>query len=363
MPQSSSNRPMQAAVYREFGGPIRIEHVPIPPISPDGVLVQVMATGVCRSDWHGWKGHDDDVKEHGLPFVPGHELSGIVVRVGRSVKQFSVGDRVTAPFILSCGNCRYCHRNRTTVCSNQQQPGFTYWGSFAEYVAIPRADRNVKRIPDSVSFVQAASLGCRFTTAYRAVKQQGRLQQGESIAIFGAGGVGLSCVMMAASMGANIIVAIDLSNEGLELAIQLGATHVVQASAKDCCQQVQRICGGDGADLCVDAAGFAETCENAVLCTRPAGRMVQVGLPIGDHRPQVPMGRVAGKEIEIIGSHGFAADDLPELLDMVATSSLDPAKLVRREVSLREGAIELENMDKGSPIGITMIVRFNESKL
>lgn len=354
---------MQAAVYRQFGGPIRIEQVPLPPTPPDGILVQVMASGICRSDWHGWKGHDDDVKNHGLPFVPGHELSGIVVQIGELVKHFSVGDRVTAPFILSCGDCQYCHRDRTTVCSNQQQPGFTYWGSFAEYVAIPRADRNVKQIPDNVSFVQAASLGCRFTTAYRAVKQQGRLRRGESIAVFGAGGVGLSCIMIAASMGASTIVAIDLSKEALDLAVKLGATHVVEASAKGYCEQVQLLCGGDGADLCIDAAGFAETCENAVNCTRPAGRMVQVGLPIGDPKPQVAMGRVAGKELEIIGSHGFAADDLPELLNMVASSSLDPARLIRREVSLREGAVELENMDSGSPLGVTMIVRFKESRL
>jgi alcohol dehydrogenase len=248
---------MQAAVYRQFGGPIRLEQVPVPSIAPDDILVQVMATGVCRSDWHGWKGHDDDIKNHGLPFVPGHELSGVVVQVGRLVKLFFVGDRVMAPFILSCGNCQYCHRDRPTVCSNQQQPGFTYWGSFAEYVAISRADRNVKRIPDNVSFVQAASLGCRFTTAYRAVKQQGKLKDGESIAVFGAGGVGLSCIMIAASLGAAIIVAVDLSKDALELAVKLGATHVVDASAKDCCEQVQSLCGGEGADLCIDAAGFA----------------------------------------------------------------------------------------------------------
>lgn len=354
---------MQAAVYRQFGGPIRIEQVPLPHPSDDGVLVQVMATGVCRSDWHGWKGHDDDVKNHGLPFVPGHELSGIVVQVGKFVKHISTGDRVTAPFILSCGDCRYCHRDRSTVCSNQQQPGFTYWGSFAEYVAIPCADRNVKKIPPNVSFVQAASLGCRFTTAYRAVKQQGRLISGESIAIFGSGGVGLSCIMIAASLGASIIVAIDLSKDALDLAVKLGATHTVEASAKDCTEQVMATCGGDGADLCIDAAGFAQTCENAVNCTRPAGRMVQVGLPIGERKPQVPMGRVAGKELEVIGSHGFAADDLPELLNMVACSSLDPARLVNKEVSLAEGARELENMDNGSPIGITMITRFRESRL
>ena len=168
---------MRAAIYRSFGGPIQIEEVPIPTAPSDGVVVQVMATGVCRSDWHGWKGHDGDIHEHGLPFCPGHELSGIVCQVGPQVQNFSMGDRVAVPFILSCGKCSYCQEGQPTVCTKQQQPGFTQWGSFAEYVALPRVDRNLRRIPPSVSFVQAAALGCRFTTAFRAVLQQGKLRE------------------------------------------------------------------------------------------------------------------------------------------------------------------------------------------
>ena len=168
---------MRAAIYRSFGGPIQIETVPVPSAPPDGIVVQVMATGVCRSDWHGWKGHDDDIHQHGLPFCPGHELSGVVYQVGANVRNFSIGNRVAVPFILSCGQCIYCQEGKPTVCTSQQQPGFTQWGSFAEYVALPRADRNIHKIPASVSFVQAAALGCRFATAYRAVLQQGKLKE------------------------------------------------------------------------------------------------------------------------------------------------------------------------------------------
>jgi len=355
---------MKAAVYRQFGGPIRIETVPRPRLTTaDSIVVQVMATGVCRSDWHGWKGHDSDIIQHGLPFVPGHELSGIVVQVGKDVTCCRPGDRVMAPFLLTCGSCHYCQQyDRCTVCAHQEQPGFTYWGSFAEYVAIPRANRHVQILPPAVSFVQAAALGCRFTTAYRAVKQQGRVAPGTVVAIFGVGGVGLSCVMMAHALQAAIIIAVDVSPAALQLAQSVGATHVVLA--QDAREQVPRICPtGDGADVCIDAAGFRETCEAAVACTRPAGRMVQVGLPIGDVAPQIPMGRVAGKEIEIVGSHGFDARDLPDLLNLIARGELDPGRLVRREVSLAEGARELEHMDKSSPVGITMITSFHESKL
>jgi alcohol dehydrogenase len=365
-------RMMKAAVYREFSGPIRIENVPYPSCPADGVVVQVCAAGVCRSDWHGWKGHDSDIVGN-LPFVPGHEFSGMVAQVGSAVQSSSssssslrVGDRVVAPFLLSCGSCRYCRKGRPTVCLRQEQPGFTYRGCFAEFVAVPRADRNVKVMPASVSFVQAAALGCRFTTAYRAVLQQGRLQAGETIVIFGCGGVGLSCIMIAAAQHAGTIVAVDVSQESLEKARQLGATHTVRADKKDNLstrQRVRSITDDDGYDVSVDAAGFASTCENAVYSTKRGGRMIQVGLPIGQVPPQVPMGLVAGHEIEIYGSHGFAADDLPRLLDLIAEGSIDPSVLVERQVSLEEGAQVLMDMDQGSPLGITVITRFRSSHL
>jgi alcohol dehydrogenase len=355
---------MKAAVYRSFGGPIRVENVSIPLVPQDGVIIQVMATGVCRSDWHGWKGHDDDVKRHGFPFVPGHEVSGVVVQVGENTRCFSIGDRVAVPFILSCGCCGCCRDGRSTVCHNQKQPGFTQWGSFAEYVALPRADRNLRHIPESVSFIEAAALGCRFTTAYRAVLQQGRLKPNETVAIFGCGGVGLSCIMMAASRGASNIIAIDVSEAALKKARQLGASCTIAAASDDYVRaRVLQITNGEGADLTLDAAGFPSTCENAVWSTRRSGRMVQVGLPIGGRDPIVPMGLVAARELEIIGSHGFAADDLPDLLHLVAERKLDPAQLVERLVSLEKGAQVLQNMDNGSPLGMTIIQFTRDSKL
>jgi alcohol dehydrogenase len=413
---------MRAAMYRSFGGPIRIEQVPVPVTPRNGVVVQVMATGVCRSDWHGWKGHDDDIHHHGLPFCPGHELSGIVTQVGQECHNFRVGDRVAVPFILSCGQCYYCCNDNSTVCTNQQQPGFTQWGSFAEFVALPRADRNLRKLPSKVSFVQAAALGCRFTTAYRAVMQQGQLlyqlkkkkkkkkkkqKNAVSIAIFGCGGLGLSCIMIAAAAAANaaatgkevtptiIIIAIDVSPRALEKAKELGATHIVQASSSSSTsiittssssssdeknkankeekesnhhvrQQVLEITKGHGVDISIDAAGFPSTCENAVHCTKRGGRMIQVGLPIGNDdddvvKPSIPMGLVVARELELVGSHGFAAADLPDLLQLVADGTIDPSQLVEKECTLEEGARALEDMDHGSPLGITVITQFQSS--
>eukprot|EP00933_Yihiella_yeosuensis_P071004 TRINITY_DN7917_c1_g1_i1.p1 TRINITY_DN7917_c1_g1~~TRINITY_DN7917_c1_g1_i1.p1 ORF type:complete len:326 (-),score=39.80 TRINITY_DN7917_c1_g1_i1:34-1011(-) len=322
---------MRAAVYHTFGGPISIEEMAKPTAPPGGVLLRVKATGVCRSDWHGWKGHDSDIVTHGLPFVPGHELSGVIVQLGEGTRKFQVGDRVAVPFILSCGACRECSRNRPTICESQSQPGFTMAGSFAEFVALPRADRNLSLIPPKVSFSQAAALGCRGSTAYRAVIQQGRLKSGETVVIFGCGGLGLSAVMMAGAQENIRVIAVDTNPDACRKAMELGAWYTIDASRGNdhVRSTVAEITGGVMADLTVDAAGFAATCENAIFCARRGGRMVQVGLPLGGTQPAVPMGLVVGRELEIIGSHGACASVMPAVLALVNTGSLLRTSLLR----------------------------------
>jgi alcohol dehydrogenase len=261
------------------------------------------------------------------------------------------------------------------VCEQQAQPGFTFQGSFAEFVAIPRADRNLCKLPEKVGFVAAAALGCRFTTAYRAVIQQGRLQAGETVAVFGCGGVGMSVIIIAVAHGARCI-AVDPSSAARARALELGAcaavdpslagntgddgddeaASVVQQRVRELCAE-HNACGAQGADVSVDAAGFKSTCENAVFCARRSGRVVQVGLPLA-LSPCIPMARVAGWELEIIGSHGCAAADFPSILEMVAKGELQPELLVEAEVSLEEGAKAIEAMDSGSPLGITVVTNF-----
>jgi len=258
------------------------------------------------------------------------------------------------------------HRRRPTICERQQQPGFTMMGSFAEFLALPRADLNLSLIPEGVSFVEAASLGCRFTTAYRAVVQQGGLgldtnnNNVEILAVFGCGGLGLSCIMIAAAYGAKKIIAVDVSDKTLEKSREVGATNIINAKKENVRQRLMEITNGSGADLCIDAAGFKATCEDSIHCTRRGGRMVQVGLPIGGQNPVVPMGMVAGKELEIVGSHGCAAEDMPAILSLVKNGKLDPKKLIKSEVSLKEGAKALMDMDHGSPTGMVMITRFSD---
>ncbi len=213
---------MRALVYDAFGGPLSVREVPEPACPEDGVLVRVGATGICRSDWHGWRGHDADITV--LPHVPGHELAGTVVAVGPGVRRWAVGDRVTTPFVLACGDCPECRDGAGQVCRAQRQPGFTQWGSFAEIVALPVADVNLVALPDAMSFTTAAALGCRYATAYRAVAQVAAVRPGETVAIYGCGGVGLSAVQVAVALGASV-VAVDVSEAAVDLAVSLGASR------------------------------------------------------------------------------------------------------------------------------------------
>src|SRR5690606_676421 len=216
---------MRAVLFREFGAMPEIAEVPTPEVTPTGAVISVKATGLCRSDWHGWMGHDDGIR---LPHVPGHELAGVVEAVGDAVTRWRVGDRVTVPFICACGRCEQCASGNHQVCDHQEQPGFTHWGSFAESVAIAEADVNLIALPDALDFVSAAALGCRFATAYRAVMTQGRVQAGEWVAVHGCGGVGLSAIMIAIAAGARV-VGVDVSPASLEWAARLGAETVLGA--------------------------------------------------------------------------------------------------------------------------------------
>ncbi len=343
---------MQAAVYERFGGPIEIRKIadPVPP--PSGVVVQVRATGVCRSDWHGWQGHDPEIT---LPHVPGHELSGVVVAVGREVRLWQTGDRVTVPFVCACGQCPECQRGNHQVCDNQSQPGFTHFGSFAEYVALDRADVNLVRLPEEMDFVTAASLGCRFSTAYRGVISQGRVQSGETVAVFGCGGVGLSAIMIAQAQGARII-AVDIDDRKLTLAKSLGAEITLKAGGSEDLPDRLRDATHGGADVSIDALGSPETCRDSILSLRKRGRHVQIGLLLADEsRPSLPMDRVIAWELEILGSHGMSAQSYPEMLQRIISGRLAPEKLIGDRVPLAEGVRFLTQMDRFPGIGVTVI--------
>ncbi|ESY85252.1 zinc-dependent alcohol dehydrogenase family protein [Mesorhizobium australicum] len=347
---------MKAVVFEQFGEAPTIQTVPDPKPAADGVVIKVEATGLCRSDWHGWMGHDADIR---LPHVPGHELAGVVVAAGKHVTRWKAGERVTVPFAVGCGHCFECTSGNHQVCEHQSQPGFNAWGSFAEYVAIEHADTNLVRLPDEMEFATAASLGCRFVTSFRAIVDQGRVKPGEWVAVHGCGGVGLSAIMIASSMGANVI-AIDLTEEKLDFAKQIGAVATINASTTpNVVKAVKQITDG-GAHMSMDALGHPTTSFNSIANLRRRGRHVQVGLMLGEHaRPQVPMDKVIAFELEILGTHGMQAYRYPAMMEMIRHGKLKPELLVGKKISLDEAPAALMAMGGFEGIGIGVVTKFS----
>jgi alcohol dehydrogenase len=346
---------MRAVYYTQFRQPPVVATLPDPIAALGGVVIKVEATGLCRSDWHGWMGHDSDIH---LPHVPGHELAGTIVATGKSVSRFREGDRVTVPFVGGCGCCQECHTGNHQVCENQFQPGFTAWGSFAEFVAVDFADTNLILLPESMDFITAASLGCRFATAFRGIVDVAKVQPGEWVAVHGSGGVGLSAIMIAATSGANVI-AVDLDDAKLALARQIGAIITINArDTTDVVGTIQELTKG-GAHVSMDALGSPVTCFNSIACLRRRGRHVQAGLMTGDHAsPKIPMSKVIAHELQVLGTHGMQAHRYDAMLAMIAAGKLAPQKLVGRHITLDDAPAALMAMDQFDGLGISVITRF-----
>jgi D-arabinose 1-dehydrogenase-like Zn-dependent alcohol dehydrogenase len=343
---------VRAVVYSGYGITPAVMEVPDPVCPDGGVVLTVGATGVCRSDWHAWKGHDPVA----LPHIPGHELAGVIAEVGPAVTGYAVGDRVTVPFVCGCWGCEYCLAGDAQVCPEQTQPGFTGPGSFAERVAIHAADVNLVRLPDSIDFVTAASLGCRFATAFRALIAHGRLGAGDWLAVHGCGGVGMSAVMIGAALGARV-VAVDVSGAALERARGLGAEAVVDAGQDpDPPATIREITRG-GAGVSIDALGSPSTAVASVRCLRRRGRHVQVGLLLGAAAtPPIPMDLVTAWELEIHGSHGMAAHEYPPMLALIGDGTLRPNLLLGEVIGLEDAGAALAAMDRSpSSAGMTVI--------
>lgn len=344
---------MRAVLYESFGSIPRVVDVARPDPGEGGVLIQVLATGLCRSDVHAWAGHDPGIQ---LPHVPGHELVGRIAELGAGVTGLRVGQRVTVPFVCACGACPECESGNGQVCRNQTQPGFTHWGSFAEYVAIRNAEVNVIPIPDSLDPGAAAILGCRFATSFRGLVGQAKVRQDEWVVVVGCGGVGLSAVMIAAAVGARVI-GVDIAREALDLALASGAEHVIDSSTLSDDEVVDAVRGltSGGAAVSVEALGRESTTAIAIRSLARRGRHVQIGLFVAD--PRVPMGDVIAGELTLLGSHGMAAQHYPAMLDIIAAGRLRPEELITRRISLDEApAAMIDLANARSAAGVTLIV-------
>lgn len=342
---------MRAILVDAPRGAPTLTTVPDPEPPPHGAVVAVRATGVCRSDWHAWVGHDPTIR---WPHVPGHEFAGEVVAVGRDVRGDWLGARVTAPFCCGCGGCATCREGHVHLCEREFQPGFDGWGSFATFVAVPWADVNLALLPSDLGFDEAASLGCRFMTAFHGLVERARLRAGETVAVFGCGGVGLAAVAIAAAAGARVL-AVDVRREKLALAVDLGAELAVDARGTDAVAAVRDATGG-GADVAVDALGSSGTAAQGIRCLRRRGRHVQLGLLLGaDADPPLPLQEVVRRELAVVGGHGMPATSYPRLFRFVAAGRVPLDRLIGERRPLAEAGAALAAMERFTPVGVTLL--------
>lgn len=350
---------MRAAVLEAFHQPLTIrDDYPDPTCGPDDVVLRVEANGVCRSDHHIWTGGFAGVGiVPELPLVLGHEYCGVIEEVGARVRRFKKGDRVVAPFGHSCGTCECCSLGQQNVCSDIHIPGMHFTGGYAAYAKVSRADVNCVRLPDAISSRDAASLGCRFNTAYHGLVGQAKVAPGEWVVVLACGGVGLAAVDIASALGASVI-AVSRNPAKLALARELGAVHTLTWSDA-VVDAIVELTGG-GAHVTVDALGDAALCVAGLKSLRAKGRHVRLGL--GDQRDrgvaQVPVDMMVMRELTLVGSFGMEAPHFPAMLRMVETGKLHPARLVSRTISLAEASGVLAAMDNYETTGMVVIDRF-----
>ncbi|ELZ09713.1 alcohol dehydrogenase zinc-binding domain protein [Natrinema thermotolerans DSM 11552] len=353
---------MRAAVLEEHGEPLAVKDVDYPEPEPDQVVVETEACGVCRSDWHAWQG-DWNWIGAGVPEgqILGHEPAGVVAEVGSEVETLEAGDRVAVPFHLGDGTCPHCREGRANNCETVLPLGLSEFsqGAFAEAFAVREADFNCVKLPDEVDYDEMAGLGCRFMTAYHALADRADLRPGDWVAVHGCGGVGLSAIHIADALGAHPI-AIDLVDDKLERAEELGARETVNVTEVDSsAQAVQEITDG-GADVSIDALGVADTCKNSVNSLGTRGSHVQVGLTTGEEEGQIelPVDVMTMQEIDFHGSFGMPLVRYEELFKLIAQGTLEPSKIIGERLSLDELPETLASMDDYETVGIPVVTEF-----
>ena len=348
---------MKASVLHNFCTPPILEEVDDPVCGLSSVVVELKACGVCRSDYHAWSGNDPDVK---LPHIMGHELAGVIVETGPEIEKFSIGDRVTVPFILGCGLCSDCQTGNSTICDKQETIGFTISGGFAQFVEICFADFNLVPLPGSLGFETAAAMGCRVTTAYRALTDRASLSPGEWLAVYGCGGVGTSAIMIAKALGANVI-GIDINRLALKKAMEVGADIILDPTkCKNIWQEVRELTKG-GVDVSLDALGQEVTFQNSLRSLRKLGRHIQIGMPVSNNTivslPLLEL--VYSRQLKIIGTRGMAASGFSSLMTMINNGSINIDRLITRKLKLSQLPEEMLQFGQKSETGITIINNFS----
>jgi len=322
---------MKAIRLIQPGRPLELHEVPVPAVGGRDVLVRVRAAGICHSDAHYRAGRS---LVRPLPLTLGHEVAGVVEKAGAEVTQFKAGDRVCLHYLATCGECAYCQRGTEQFCLSGAMIGKFRDGGYTEFIVMPA--HSVFRLPDEIPFEQGAILMCSSATALHALRKA-RLRAGESVAIFGAGGLGLSAIQLAKVFGAREVFAVDIRPRKLALAEQFGAVPVNAAECEPVAE-IGRLTGGRGVDVALELIGLPLTMRQAVQSLAIQGRAALAG--ITDQTFEVaPYLEVLNKEAEIIGVSDHLAQELPQLLDWARRGALDLSKVITRTLPLDAGAV------------------------
>jgi 6-hydroxycyclohex-1-ene-1-carbonyl-CoA dehydrogenase len=334
---------MKAAIFYGPHQPLEVQEVPTPEPGPGQALVRVAACGVCHTDLH--------YIDHGVPtfkkppLILGHEASGTVAALGAGVENWKVGDRALLPSVVGCGTCAMCRIGRENVCERMVMFGNNVDGAFAEYVLAPAKD--LFPLPEEMPLVESCIIADATTTPYHAVVNRGRVTPGDQVVVFGCGGIGLNLVQVATAVGARV-VAVDIVDEKLEWARQLGAAATVNAKTVERVDKAVRAATGGGADVAFEAIGNPATMEQAFACTRNGGRLVIVGYT--DHQMNLNAGRTMYREMEIVGSLGCRAVDYPRVLELARSGRIKVKELVTARFPLSDINAAFDTLRRGEGI-------------
>ena len=342
---------MRAAIFYEPNAPLRTRDWPDPAPSPDEILVRVAACGLCHTDLH--------YIDHGVPtakrppLILGHEATGVVAQVGERATSVKVGDRVLLPAVLPCGSCFACRTGRENICLRMRMFGNDVDGAYAEYVTAPAKD--VFILPDEIPLVEGCIIADAVTTPYHAVKNRAEVRPGDSVVVYGCGGVGLNVVQLARLAG-GVVIAVDVAEEKLEHAKRLGATAVINPKEEPAgvAKAVRKLTAGMGADIAIEAIGNPATMKDAFSTLRPGGRLVVVGY--SDQEVALNAGRVMYREMEIRGSLGCRPVDYPRVIELARAGRIEVASLVTARFPLDEINAGLDTLRAGRGIRSVVVM-------
>ena len=341
---------MKAVRFVEANQSLQMQEIPIPEIGERDILVRVKAAGICHSDAH-YRAGISPVKP--IPLTLGHEVAGVVEKIGAQVSNMKIGDRVCLHYNISCGDCQHCLSGNDQFCEKVVMLGHYTNGGYAEYISVPA--RNAIHLPDEIPFEQGATLMCASATAFHALHKS-RIKAGETVAIFGAGGLGQSAIQLAKAFGAIEVYAVDINEDKLNLASHYGAIPV-NGNKVNAVDEIRRLTNGKGVDVAIEMIGLPQTMKQAIQCAGVLSRVVIVGLSnkpleINTYR------ELLGNEMELIGSNDHLLQELPLLVELARRNVLDVSRVVTRTVPLDADAINatLDALEKFSGDVRTVIV-------